>query len=59
MRFHKQLITNHNPESGIFGDCQRTAIACLLDKHPSDVPHFATPETWNNGETFDLRYGNI
>jgi hypothetical protein len=55
MEFHRQLITNHNPDDGIFGDCQRTAIACLLNKFPSEVPNFATPETWNNGETFDLK----
>lgn len=36
---HKQL-NHHQPELGIIGDCWRTAIACLLDKHPSEVPHF-------------------
>jgi hypothetical protein len=36
---HKQLIM-HKPEEGRFGDCWRTCIACLLDKHPDDVPHF-------------------
>lgn len=25
---------------GIPGDCWRTAIACILDLHPSEVPHF-------------------
>lgn len=26
--------------NGIPGDCYRTAIACLLDLEPTDVPHF-------------------
>lgn len=38
MRFIKQLF-GHQPEEGIFGDCYRTAIACLLDLDPSEVPH--------------------
>lgn len=36
---HKQLF-RHKPEEGIIGDCERTAIACLLDLYPSEVPHF-------------------
>lgn len=35
----KQLYL-HQPENEIFGDCHRTAIACLLDKEPWEVPHF-------------------
>lgn len=35
---HKQLF-NHNPEVGVYGDCFRTAVACLLDVEPADVPH--------------------
>lgn len=30
----------HRPEEGVFGDCYRTAIACLLDKDRDEVPHF-------------------
>ena len=44
---HKQLI-KHDPENGQWGDCGRTAIACLLDLHPSDVPHF-----WEGPERAD------
>lgn len=29
----------HRPDEGVFGDCYRTAIACLLDLPPEDVPH--------------------
>ena len=36
---HKQLY-RHDPDNGVYGDCQRTAIACLLDRRPEDVPHF-------------------
>lgn len=36
---HQQLF-RHSPESGIYGDCFRTVIACLLNKMPTEVPHF-------------------
>jgi hypothetical protein len=39
MRIQKQLY-RHNAEKGIMGDCHRTAIACVLDLDPQDVPHF-------------------
>lgn len=39
MRYHKQLF-RHRPAEGIYGDCFRTAIACLLDLEPEDVPHY-------------------
>ena len=40
MKYHKQLI-HHDPDKGQFGDCFRTALACLLDcDSPEDVPHF-------------------
>ena len=35
---HKSLI-EHDPENGKWGDCFRTAIACLLDLPPDAVPH--------------------
>lgn len=38
MQYHKQL-NKHDPKNGIYGDCYRTAIACILDKNPTDVPH--------------------
>ena len=41
---HKQL-NRHRPEEGVFGDCYRTAIACLLDLRPQDVPHVADTST--------------
>jgi len=37
--FHRQLL-RHDPASGIIGDCYRTAIACLFNMDPADVPHF-------------------
>lgn len=30
----------HDPEAGVWGDCDRTALACLLDLEPEQVPHF-------------------
>lgn len=35
---HLQRI-RHNPTGGTYGDCYRTAIACLLDVDPEEVPH--------------------
>jgi hypothetical protein len=35
---YKQLF-RHCPDEGIWGDCYRSAIASVLDLHPSDVPH--------------------
>lgn len=34
---HKQLIAN---QPGRWGDCYRTAVACLLELPPEEVPHF-------------------
>ena len=41
---HKQLYL-HDPENGVYGDCGRTVIACLLDMDPVLVPHF-----WDGAE---------
>lgn len=38
MIFRKQLI-RHDPENGKYGDCHRTALACLLNREPETVPH--------------------
>lgn len=38
MKRHKQL-NRHDPENGVWGDCWRTAIACILDLEPGEVPH--------------------
>jgi hypothetical protein len=37
--FHKQLNL-HDPENGLFGDCFRTALACLCGLLPEQVPNF-------------------
>lgn len=39
MQYHKQLV-QHRPDIGQYGDCFRTALGCLLDMPPADVPHF-------------------
>ena len=46
---HKQLNI-HSPENGIYGDCFRTALACLLDMNPYDIPNFAEDEKFNKDE---------
>lgn len=40
MKYHKQLFL-HDPENGSYGDCHRTAIACILGLEPEEVPNFA------------------
>jgi hypothetical protein len=45
MKYNKQRF-RHNPEEGVCGDCYRTAIACIMDKEPEEVPHFyPSPDT--------------
>lgn len=39
MQYHKQKFL-HDPDNGVYGDCARTALACLLDMEPEYVPHF-------------------
>jgi hypothetical protein len=48
VKFHKQLF-RHRPAEGLIGDCHRTAIACLLDLEPGEVPHFVK-DTWNDSD---------
>lgn len=53
MRAQRQLIT-HKPSAGLWGDCQRTCVAAILDLDAADVPHFCdaphgavgTPDHW-------------
>lgn len=55
MRFHKQLF-KHEAAEGVYGDCHRTALACVLNLgKPEDAPHFiATHERLKaQGEEFD------
>lgn len=44
MKNHRQLVP-HNPSTGHYGDCHRTAIAALLDLEPYEVPHFFNYDT--------------
>lgn len=36
---HLQLNA-HDPDAGVYGDCFRTCLGCLLDLPPSEVPDF-------------------
>jgi hypothetical protein len=38
MKQYKQLYAHNPPYT--YGDCYRTAIGCLLDVPPEEVPHF-------------------
>ena len=40
MKRYQQLI-RHDPDNGQWGDCWRTAIACILEIPPENVPHFS------------------
>jgi hypothetical protein len=41
-------LLDHDPENGVIGDCWRTAIGCLLNMPPEDVPHFCDGN-WQDG----------
>ena len=57
MQFQKQLF-RHRPDDGLYGDCFRTAIACVLDLQPDEVPHFAhglgpkSEEMWDRAQAW-------
>lgn len=53
---HKQTIP-HVPSMGLYGDCHRVVIACMLNKAPEDVPHFheGLPPIPASGEEFERR----
>lgn len=36
---HHQQLNSHDPDNGIYGDCFRTVIACLMNVAPDEVPH--------------------
>lgn len=41
-------LYKHDPENNIYGDCYRTALGCLLDTPPEEVPHFCEFENWED-----------
>ena len=46
MKFHKQIIKEVDPDQGLYGDCYRTVVACLLDMEIRNVPNFADPAVY-------------
>jgi len=48
MKPQKQLF-RHKPDEGSYGDCHRTAIACVLDMDAKDVPHFMDARAFDGG----------
>lgn len=45
---YKQL-NEHDPDEGLYGDCWRTAIGCLLDLSPSSIPDFVGTSVEDDG----------
>jgi len=45
----KDMIIMHDPDNGIYGDCQRACIATLLEIDTLSVPHF-----YENGNDEDF-----
>ena len=39
-----QQLNNHNPASGVYGDCFRTALASILELDPIEVPNYVGPD---------------
>lgn len=48
----QKQIFKHDPSVGIYGDCHRTVLACLLNLHPESVPHFGAMY-WNDTVAWD------
>lgn len=46
----QKQLSHHDPDNGIYGDCFRTCIACLMDLDASEVPHIHD-ENQPEGET--------
>lgn len=44
----------HDPANGVYGDCQRAVIACLLDLPISEVPHFLGESNNDPGRYWEL-----
>jgi hypothetical protein len=49
----RHQLYRHQPHNEIFGDCQRTALACLLDLEPWEVPHFVQREQTGQASSWD------
>ena len=41
-----QQLYRHDPDNGVYGDCLRTVVGCLLDLMPKTVPHFVESRDW-------------
>lgn len=53
----KQLF-KHDPDNGTYGDCCRTALACLLDVKPEEIPHIGEAEA-EDGELFNKHFEEV
>lgn len=57
MRLQKQQF-RHEPEKGIYGDCLRTALACLLGFTAIEVPHFNDRSDGRNDDDVTRMYND-
>lgn len=61
----RHQLFRHEPHNEIFGDCHRTAIACLLDLEPWEVPHFVQLDKtrpgyrWEDGQAEFLAHRGL
>ena len=40
-------LNKHDPDNGSIGDCYRTALGCILNIPPQEIPNFVEKETWD------------
>lgn len=57
LKLQKQLFL-HDPENGIYGDCMRTAVACLLGIPADYIPHFNDRSDGRDDDTVTRMYNN-
>ena len=43
---HKQKHPDHDPDKGVWGDCYRTVLACLLRCDLDEIPNFSDPAVY-------------
>ena len=50
-------LYRHEPHNGIYGDCLRTALACLFDLPAHEVPHFYQHQVEREGYVAHVQVG--
>ena len=52
----QQQKFKHDPANGSYGDCFRTALACILDLDRDEVPHFNEGLQFDDGNQMGIIY---